>query len=78
MRDPPDQALAALLRRLREERKITQEQLAFEAGLTVSALSRIERGQNGPAWTTVKRIAHALGMSIAEIAAAVECSAGRQ
>jgi transcriptional regulator with XRE-family HTH domain len=67
-----DPLLAANLKRLREERKITQEQLAFDAGITASALSRIERGLNSPGWTTVKRIAEALDVSLAQLATEVE------
>ena len=69
MHEQPDPDLAALLKRLREERDITQEQLAFDAGITVSALSRIERGLNSPGWTTVKCIAEALGVSLSELVA---------
>ncbi len=65
-----------VLKRLREERDITQEQLAFDARLTVSALSRIERGLNDPGWTTVERIANALGVSLVELAADVEAAVG--
>jgi transcriptional regulator with XRE-family HTH domain len=72
MRKPPDQVLAAVLKRLRQERGITQEQLAFDTALTVSALSRIERGLNNPTWTTVRSIAKALGMSMTDIVTAVE------
>jgi len=35
----PDVALAAALKRLREERKITQETLAYNAGLSVGTLA---------------------------------------
>ncbi|HEX3434439.1 MAG TPA: helix-turn-helix transcriptional regulator [Solirubrobacteraceae bacterium] len=64
--------LAALLKRLREERGITQEQLAFDAGLTASALSRIERGLNNPGWMTVRRLAAALDVTLLRLAAALE------
>jgi transcriptional regulator with XRE-family HTH domain len=74
--EQPDPTLAALLKRLREEREITQEQLAFDAGITASALSRIERGLNSPGWMTVKRIAEALGVSVTQVAAEVEAEAG--
>jgi transcriptional regulator with XRE-family HTH domain len=67
-----DQALAALLKRLREQRGITQEQLAFDAGLTASALSRIERGLNNPGWMTVRRLAAALDVTLARLAREVE------
>lgn len=72
MREKPDPVLAELVRRLREEREITQEQLAFNAGITVSTLSRIERGLNSPGWMTVKGIARALDLSLEELVGAIE------
>lgn len=69
---PTDPALAATLRRLRIERGDTQEDLAHRAGLTVAAFARIERGNANPTWTTVRRIAAALGVSLATLAEAVE------
>ena len=72
MRQRPDPALAALLKRRREEHNITQEQLAFEAGITASSLSRIERGLNNPGWTTVTRLAAALEVSLSELVADLE------
>lgn len=68
MREQPDIVLATVLKRLREERAVSQEQLAFEAHMTASALSRIERGLNSPGWTTVLRIVTALGISLIELA----------
>jgi transcriptional regulator with XRE-family HTH domain len=67
-----DQALACTLRRLRREAGSTQEDLAHEAGITVGALARIERGQANPLWTTVRRIIGALGISLSELVAEVE------
>jgi transcriptional regulator with XRE-family HTH domain len=72
VRGQADASFGALLKRLREERKITQEALAFDAGITVSALSRIERGRNDPGWTTVNSIAKALGVSLMELVSDVE------
>lgn len=72
VREQPDQSLAVLLKSLREERAVTQEQLAFDAGITVSALSRIERGLNSPGFSTVTRIAGALDVRLTELAAAIE------
>jgi transcriptional regulator with XRE-family HTH domain len=68
----PDLALAATLRRMRIERGDTQEDLAHMAGLTVAAYARIERGHANPTWTTVRRIAAALDVSLAGLADAVE------
>jgi transcriptional regulator with XRE-family HTH domain len=68
----PDPALAAVLRSLRIERGITQESLAYRSGITTGSLARIELGQASPAWTTVCRIVAALGVSLVDLAAAVE------
>jgi transcriptional regulator with XRE-family HTH domain len=70
--EQPDTILAAHLKRLREDREITQEQLAFDAGMTASALSRIERGLNSPGWMTVKRLAQALDVSLVRLVDEVE------
>jgi transcriptional regulator with XRE-family HTH domain len=67
-----DQGLACTLRRLRQDSGSTQEELAYKAGITVTALARIERGNTNPRWTTVRRIASALKISLAELVAAVE------
>jgi transcriptional regulator with XRE-family HTH domain len=67
-----DRALSATLRRLRTERGETQEDLAHKAGLTVAAFARIERGHANPTWTTVRRIALALEISLAALGEAVE------
>jgi len=68
----PDPALASALRRLREDRDLTREALAFHAGLTTGSLARIELGQSSPSWDTVRKVAKALGISLTELAKAVE------
>jgi transcriptional regulator with XRE-family HTH domain len=68
----PDPALAAVLRDLRTQHGHTQEDLAHRAGLTVAAFARIERGHANPTWTTVRRIAAALEISLAALGEAVE------
>jgi transcriptional regulator with XRE-family HTH domain len=69
---PPDPALAAVLRELREAKGRSQEQLAHEVGLTVGSYARIERGQSNPTWSTVRRIATALDIRLGELGSAVE------
>ena len=71
-----DKALAITLRRLREERGQTQETVAFYAGITTASLARIELGQSNPAWSTVRKIAKALGVSLGDLSAAVEKESG--
>jgi transcriptional regulator with XRE-family HTH domain len=70
----PDAALAATLRRLREERSLTLEALAFRAGVTVSALSRIELARTSPGWDTVRQLAGALEVNMAQLSVAVEAA----
>jgi transcriptional regulator with XRE-family HTH domain len=76
VRKPVDPALALAIKRLREDRGLTQEDVAFSAALSASALSRIERGQNSPGWTTVRRLAEALDVDLSELAAAIEAVEG--
>jgi transcriptional regulator with XRE-family HTH domain len=63
----PQPALGAAIRKLRGARKTTQETVAQDAGITVAHLSKIERGQTNPTWSTVKAIAKALGVSMGEL-----------
>jgi transcriptional regulator with XRE-family HTH domain len=66
--DQPQPALGKAIRQLREGRGMTQEALAQEAGITVGHMSMIERGHSNPTWSTIKGIASALEISIADIA----------
>lgn len=69
---PPDPVLAVTLRRLRLERRITQEELAHAVGLTTGSYARIERARSNPTWTTVLRLAEGLAMLPSQLAAEVE------
>jgi transcriptional regulator with XRE-family HTH domain len=73
-----DLALAATVRRMRIERGDTQEDLAHRAGLTVAAFARIERGHANPTWTTVRRLASALEISLAALGETVEHTQDRR
>jgi transcriptional regulator with XRE-family HTH domain len=66
--DDPQPALGDAIRELRKTRKVTQEDLAHDAGVTVGTLSLIERGKSNPAWGTVKRIAKALDTTMGDLA----------
>jgi transcriptional regulator with XRE-family HTH domain len=69
-----DVALARTLRRLREERGMTREVVAVEAGLSVGTLARLELGESSPRWTTVRRVAVVLSLTMSELAVAVEAT----
>ncbi len=68
----PDPALGPVLKRLREERGLTQEVLGPMAGITTGTLSKIETGSTSCAWSVVMQIIDALGVSLAELANAIE------
>lgn len=68
----PDKALASVLKRLRDERQMTQEAVAWNAGIAVATLAKIENAQTAPSWDSVCRIIDALGVGLVELAVAVE------
>jgi len=69
---PPDPALAAVLRRLREDRGLAQEAVAFRAGISTGAVARIELAQSSPSWVTVRQIVKALDVSMGDLGKAVD------
>lgn len=68
----PDPALGRAIRALREERGLTQEGLASASGLTFATVSALERGRTAPMFATVRAIARALDVSMAELGAAID------
>lgn len=64
---PTDLDLGPRLRALRRSNRLTLRQLADRAAITESFLSQVERSVASPSIATVQRIAHALGLSIAEL-----------
>jgi transcriptional regulator with XRE-family HTH domain len=63
-------SVGTTIKLLRGERP--QEDLAHEAGISTSTLSRIERGLHQPSLPTLRKIAVALGVSLADLIAASE------
>jgi transcriptional regulator with XRE-family HTH domain len=68
----PQPALGKAVRELRRKRGATQEALGRDAELTTATLSLIERGEANPTWDTLRKIAKALGVSVAELAKLAE------
>lgn len=60
------------LRRARLDVGLTQEELAFQAGLHRTYISLLERDKKSPTLDVLLRITRALGVSAAEIVARVE------
>ncbi len=65
-------AFGKVLRKLRVEAGMTQEQLGFEADLRRTYISILELGQQQPTLTTIFKLAKALRLSGAELLNEVE------
>jgi len=64
-------AFGEVLRALRIERKLTQEQLGFVAGVQRKSISLLELGSRAPSLATVLRIAKALNVEPGELVSLV-------
>ena len=71
-RTEPQVGLGAALRELRLERGLSQEEVAHRASLHPTWVSHLESGRENPAWGTVRRLAMALEVSLAALAARAE------
>lgn len=60
------------LRTLRTARRITQDSLAYSAGLDRTFISLLELGQRGPSLTTMLALCRALDISLADMATAID------
>ena len=59
--------LGTRLRDLRRAKRLTQEQLAEQAGLSYKFIGEIERGRGNPTVDTLGALGHALGVEIPEL-----------
>jgi transcriptional regulator with XRE-family HTH domain len=55
------------VRRLRQQKKLTQEQLAFEAEIDLTYVGGIERGKRNPSLLVMVRIAKALSVNLTKL-----------
>jgi transcriptional regulator with XRE-family HTH domain len=55
------------VRRLRQSRRMTQEELAFEAQIDLTYVGGIERGRRNPSLLVMARIARALSVPITKL-----------
>lgn len=60
------------LRALRQDRRLTQEELAELAEIHPTFLAKIEAGQRLPSLVVIKRLANALGVPTASIVSTVD------
>lgn len=67
-----EKALAKILKHLRKERKISQEQFAVKANINRSYVSQMERGLGNPTLSVLFRIAEACDITFMELASLIE------
>ena len=67
------EAFGQQVRRLRERRGYTQEELSNRSGIHVSYLSGIERGIRNPSLRSIRRLAKALGLRVGKLFAFEIC-----
>lgn len=68
-RSPEHQALGEAVRRLRTRAGLSQEQLADRMATDLTQIGGIERGVRNPSYSTLVRLAQALGTSVGAIVA---------
>ena len=66
-RSPEHAALGEAVRQLRLEAGMSQEQLAESAGTDLTQVGGVERGVRNPSYTTLLRLAAALGTSVGQV-----------
>ncbi len=68
----PEDAFAQVLRRLRKNKGLSQEELAHQSDLDRTYISLLERGLRQPSLSSILRLSKPLGVSSADILAEVE------
>jgi transcriptional regulator with XRE-family HTH domain len=67
MTDNLDKLFGNRIRELRKAKGMTQEDCAFKAGIDVSYLGYVERGQQSPTLRKIEEIAKSLEVEVAEL-----------
>lgn len=75
MTAPEAAALGRAVRAIRDERGLSQVQLADATGFIQAWISHVERGKRNPSWNNVVRLAEGLGVSVSELATRAEACA---
>ncbi len=67
-----DQAFATVLRHLRQTKGMSQEALAYQAGIHRTYVSQLERNLKSPSLQTVVKITNVLNISLTQLMTLVE------
>ncbi len=73
----PEKAFGKVLREIRQEQSLSQEELGFKSGYHRTYISLLERGRKSPSLNTVFQLAAALRVSPSEILQRTESRVGR-
>jgi transcriptional regulator with XRE-family HTH domain len=66
--------LGQALRALRKRTGMTQEQVAERLGVDPTFVGRLERGQRGAHWRTIRRILAAVDASVSDFAGEIDAA----
>ena len=73
----PEEAFARVLKEIRQDRSLSQEELGFESGYHRTYISLLERGRKSPSLNTVFQLATALELLPSEILRRTEARVSR-
>lgn len=68
----PEEAFKIVLKKIRIQKKRSQEALALDSSLERSHIGLLERGQRTPNFSTLFKVAKGLGISASKLVKAVE------
>ena len=67
MNDQAQPDVGSRIRKLREQRRLSLRALSAKSGLSVNAISRIERGESSPTVASLLRLSGALGVHVGDL-----------
>ena len=73
----PEEAFGKVLRDIRQEHSLSQEELGFESGYHRTYISPLERGRKSPSLNTVFQLSATLGVLPSEILRRTEARVSR-
>jgi transcriptional regulator with XRE-family HTH domain len=73
----PEKAFGLVVKEIRQEHSLSQEQLGFESGYHRTYISLLERGKKSPSLNTIFQIAKAFNIAPSEMLRRIEIRVGK-